>query len=580
MSDPHNRSCVSRLFPKWARALARAFLVGGLLAVLGCQGDALTPSVISIHIVAVPATDTLTLADWVFLTVRSDSTDAAPTHVTWTIFPGGDSTVSDTLWYHAKVAGTVLVQAVAMFDGGGIGVATRRVVTRPSQAPPVPTIVPLEPDDVEPVPIGDTIRLRGDVPASGTGSYSTEWFIGDTLDNTSRIATTGDTVQLAFAMPGTYPISFRVTNSAGAVATARYLAKWYDPITPATWRKRLSHSPISSLAQRPDGRLMISTAGMLGAYDSAGSLLWSVPGGGEIAVDGENATYTVPNGTLRRLAPDGTVSWSAAGNWSQPAIGADGLLRSEHVDNLLSGFDTTTVRAWSTTDSVVWNTRIPFFDPNASAIAPDSALYLVGSLDSLFSQSTQVMVAIAPGGSIRWTTSLNPVGPQVADLAIADDSTILALPNIVYALRPDGTIRWGAPIEGATRIVVGSERAFVLSATTLSAVALADGSIDWTVTLPAADVRNAEPAATANDEVVVPTGSYAIAYDAATGAERWRHQLAAPIATDLLLTADGTLILGDSLGYVEAIPLGAGPAASAWPMGGADAQRTHRAHIP
>jgi outer membrane protein assembly factor BamB len=125
---------------------------------------------------------------------------------------------------------------------------------------------------------------------------------------------------------------------------------------------------------------------------------------------------------------------------------------------------------------------------------------------------------------------------------------------------------------------VGHGRAFIVTDLEALALDLRDGSVAWAVAL---EYPTRGPALlTAGGDVIISSRTVIIGLDAATGAERWRHEMAGRLSAAPLLTAAGDLVVGDDQGYVESFPVGSGPLASPWPQPWADERRTGRQRLP
>jgi outer membrane protein assembly factor BamB len=170
-------------------------------------------------------------------------------------------------------------------------------------------------------------------------------------------------------------------------------------------------------------------------------------------------------------------------------------------------------------------------------------------------------------------------------IAVADDSTLIVTGDSVYGVRPGGTVRWSRAPGAASAVVgtggIGYYYYRIGAIGTLAAFQTTDGSEAWSVSVDSAPTGfGVGPVLTADGAVIFAAGRRFIALDAATGVERWRHQVAGNPMASPLLTDSGLLIVVDATGYVEGLAVGAAPANAPWPMAWGGNRRRGRTNTP
>ena len=382
---------------------------------------------------------------------------------------------------------------------------------------------------------------------------------------------------------GSYPVRARARDVHGAVSD------WSLPHTitvlgPAIeWFFSLGRCGASPAIAR-DGTIVVTRGHDIYAVDAAGTFKWSCPlpddavGSPAIAEDGtiytlcadrnlyavtasgalgwnygvgahlpDNSYYNSaawayapaigPEGTiyaagdyLYALNADGSLKWRwgrGDSTSSVPAIGLDGTLYVQVGDSFLYALDPDTTLRWRATAGSGVNWR----RPPSPAIAADGTIYA-----SNYEDVGVVLRAWQPDGTplrefaMGWGYASQPV--------VGDDGTVHCFGDGLYAIRPDGTIKWH----------YGSD----LFESFLSPALAADG------TCIATDVSYF-------DQHVCALGP--------DGARRWRFDYfnasAAPV-----IAADGTILAVHQSGLCAIA--GSSPlAASGWPMMQHDARHSN-----
>jgi len=202
----------------------------------------------------------------------------------------------------------------------------------------------------------------------------------------------------------------------------------------------------------------------------------------------------------------------------------------------------------------------PFKPAAAPAVAPDGTIYL--ALDT-------GLLAIAPGGEVSWR---NPaVRAQDGSPVIGPDGTVYVRGTdaTLYAVRPDGTLKWavapaapGAALVGLPRPAVGKDGTIYgvrpdSTQTRLELLAVSpNGSVRWRT--PIGRVLGEIIPAADGGVYVVGSGALHKAADTllavrGTGVVRWRLPLPPKITDDgvgLAIGGDGRPFLGRDSGVV------------------------------
>lgn len=291
------------------------------------------------------------------------------------------------------------------------------------------------------------------------------------------------------------------------------------------------------------------------APDSRPTEVWRVTAGGPMVGSptvGPDGTVfaTSHDGKLYAVAPDGAVRWRfAAGDriWSTPAVAEDGTVYTGSDDDHLYAID-------GATGSEKWRLRIGTCDPpigfgpegtrcdvdGGPTLGPDGTIYVGG--DGVY--------AVWPDGTLRWkfaTPEHVITTPALAPASAPNPGTVYAgcMDDALYAIAPDGTKAW----EMRTRRDIESSPAVAPDGTIyiggdddkLYAIA-PDGQVRWKV-VTGGDVRSS-PAIAADGTVYVGSHDgnlYAISAD---GAVKWRFAAADKIQGSPGIAADGTVLFG------------------------------------
>jgi outer membrane protein assembly factor BamB len=211
------------------------------------------------------------------------------------------------------------------------------------------------------------------------------------------------------------------------------------------------------IAVAEDGTIYMAGSVGLQAVSPDGAVRWALPASVKalpaIAEDGTLYLGTGGGAGLMAIDPGGTVLWVTPIDdiWSPPVIGPDGTIYQGTSDGTLYAIDPT--------GEVLWQFDAPpvgALSRNRAppAIAEDGTIY--------FGSEDHHLYALDPDGSERWrfptegpvrTPSIGVDGTiYFANDRIAEWSNnagrIVHVDSRMFAVHPDGTERWSAPLEG------------------------------------------------------------------------------------------------------------------------------------
>ncbi|MHC4621808.1 MAG: outer membrane protein assembly factor BamB family protein [Planctomycetota bacterium] len=248
----------------------------------------------------------------------------------------------------------------------------------------------------------------------------------------------------------------------------------------------------STPAVARDGSLYWGSSDSFARLRSDGTGIWQHIGlssnliVGSSPVLASDGTIYFTHDALFSLAPDGAVNWVHPFTWythSSPAIGPDGTIYTGSGDGKLYAF--------SSDGTVKWHHSILTYDRSPS-VGPDGTVY-IGTYHSY-------LYAFDPDGTYKWQF--------VTDESAFYDSTVSASPAIgpdgtvyfgthvsggasstahIYAVNPDGTLKWKYPISVQSGnpgivapLVVDTEGRVYACTDSGSCLGLApDGSLLW-----------------------------------------------------------------------------------------------------
>jgi outer membrane protein assembly factor BamB len=319
------------------------------------------------------------------------------------------------------------------------------------------------------------------------------------------------------------------------------------------------------------------------AIGPEGNLRWSLPvRSAAIPAIAQDGTIYLPvrDGEDRLIAidPAGTVLWATPIDrvWSAPAIGPDGTIYQNTSKGALHAVDPSGRVKWRFEASGPLSRN-----PSSPAIAEDGTIY--------FASEDQHLYALDPDGRERWRF---PTAGPVRSPSIGLDGTIyfgsdeiLAWSGYdhhttiaearMFALNPDGSERWSAPMEGHIwsgpsigfdgSIYTGTNSGFMYAFGS-------DGSLLWKVRVSAAGTP------TLAGDGSIYAGAPAIGFDGSiyqhgrvaaldgSGAPKWEFRTIAPGPVPYLLRAFDEL--GTNNGGYQSAP---------WPQERGERANTGRA---
>lgn len=292
--------------------------------------------------------------------------------------------------------------------------------------------------------------------------------------------------------------------------------------------------------------------------------LWSVSLGSPITgaptVGPDGTVYVgAHDGKLHAVSPDGVLVWSFATEdriWSTPAVAEDGTVYVGSDDDHLYAID-------GADGTLRWRFRIGACEPRVGfgpegvrcdvdggpTIGPDGTVYTGG--DGVY--------AVWPDGTLRWklaTAERVSTAPALAPPGSPEQGMVYAgsLDDGLYAVRPDGTRAWvfrtTRDIEASPSIGADGTIYFGSDDDKIYAVA-PDGSRRWAV-VTGGDVRAS--AAVAEDGTI-----YAGSYDGhlyaidSSGRVKWRFAAAGKIHGSPAVARNRVILFGAQDDHVYAL---------------------------
>jgi len=303
-----------------------------------------------------------------------------------------------------------------------------------------------------------------------------------------------------------------------------------------------------------DINAIYSNGTMKWKFTTEGQIMGSTPA---IAEDG-----TIYVGTwydyLYAINLNGTEKWRFDAQdtvASSPAIAEDGTI---YFGTMGSGYN---IYAVNPNGTEKWHYPTGYYITSDPAIGDDGTIY-IGSGDNY-------LYAMHPNGTLRWRF---PTGHYVkGPVSIADDGTVYfgSYDDYLYALYPNnGTMKWRYPIGTGTEtnpsigcdgtIYVGDDRLYAI---------YPNGTLRWAFDLgPNGCIHQSSPAISADGTIYVGTnigetsGGEIIAVNP-NGTEKWRKMIANKwVESSPSIAEDGTVYIGSSYdmetGYLYAFGIG------------------------
>ncbi|MBI4812845.1 MAG: PQQ-binding-like beta-propeller repeat protein, partial [Methanobacterium sp.] len=141
------------------------------------------------------------------------------------------------------------------------------------------------------------------------------------------------------------------------------------------------------------------------------------------------------NGYLYALYPTGVIKWfyysGSSLQVTTPSIGKDGTIYI-----LAAGY----LQAIETDGTLKWKVQVYSTNLVSPTVGTDGTIYITSYDNSGFLDTA--LYAINPDGTVKWNTTIADAGTIYGNLAIGSDGTIYVPGTNFYAVNPDGTIKW------------------------------------------------------------------------------------------------------------------------------------------
>jgi len=290
-------------------------------------------------------------------------------------------------------------------------------------------------------------------------------------------------------------------------------------------------SLLSSPAIGPDGTVYLHAGSKLYALSPDGVLLW------EAALDPEQATE----------AKVATITTTAAGLISSPAVGADGTIYLGSGSKFYA-IDPNGIERWSLETYSWWDEKSGLI-LSSPAIAKDGAIYVGAGCKIL---------AVDPDGGERWEFITGNL--VLSSPAIGSDGTIYvgSFDGKLYALNPASSLRWtfdtGWWIESSP--AVGEDGTIYITSGLKLYALNPDGEMRWAFT--AEDLLTSPVIGQGkgrDEDEAIYVGSwdgtlYAIDPD---GEERWSFTVEGMVLLPPVIDVNGTIYVSSSTGKLYAL---------------------------
>ena len=292
--------------------------------------------------------------------------------------------------------------------------------------------------------------------------------------------------------------------------------------------------------------------------------VWSLTTGGPMvgspSVGPDGTIYaTSHDGKLYAVAADGAVNWTFATRdrvWSTPAVASDGTVYIGSDDDHLYAVH-------SADGTEKWRLRIGQCDPpmgfgpegtrcdvdGGPTLGPDGTIYTGG--DGVY--------AVWPDGTIRWKFATSEhvlTAPALAPPGTPEAGTVYAgcIDDAFYAIAPDGTKKWEIrtlrDIESPPAVAPDGTIYFGGDDDAVYAVA-PDGTVKWKV-ITGADVRSS-PAVAADGTIYVGSHDGQLYAIAPEGNVRWRFATADKIQGSPAVASNGVVLFGSQDDHLYAV---------------------------
>ncbi|MBN2289741.1 MAG: PQQ-binding-like beta-propeller repeat protein, partial [Candidatus Glassbacteria bacterium] len=330
----------------------------------------------------------------------------------------------------------------------------------------------------------------------------------------------------------------------------------------------------SSPAVGPDSTVYVgSYDNYLYAVAPDGTLEWKFETGGRVfsspavAADG-TVIFGSGSGTVYALAADGSLKWeyeTGKAVLANLALGLDGTVYVAPWDEYLYALKPDGTLGWKVKlgeEPASWTVRA------GPVVDVDGTVY-VGA-DSLY--------AVRRDGTRKWSFGV-AAGRPSNPAAVGGDGTIyFPTAAAVYALHPDGGLKWSYPAGGMSSPALDSQgNLYFGSADSLLYCLDSTGALRWSYA--AGGAVHSSPAVGADSTVYFGSQDSTFYALSAAGELKWQFKTGGEIQAPPAIGPDGTAFVASLDGRLYAMDTGTGSGAlgSAWPEFGRDSRNSFRA---
>jgi parallel beta-helix repeat protein len=260
-----------------------------------------------------------------------------------------------------------------------------------------------------------------------------------------------------------------------------------------------------------------------------------------IATGSDGTIYAGSNGYLYALAPTGIIKWryyTGSSSWvSTPTIGKDGTIYISASSYL---------HALKTDGTLIWKIYIYSSDQVSPSVGADGTIYIPCYDNSGFLDPA--LYAINPNGTIKWNASLVNASFIKGNLAIASDGTIYVPGHsFLYAVNPDGTIKWSyafgnhqysSPSIGTDGTIYILAYGGALSGEPALYAINPDGTLKWRYTTKRASYG---AVALGSDGIIYLLDSGTLIALTPDGTQKWNYTAGTSSLSSPVIDANGTL---------------------------------------
>ena len=325
------------------------------------------------------------------------------------------------------------------------------------------------------------------------------------------------------------------------------------------------------------------------SYSTSTALPSSSPA---VAADG---TVYIGNdiGSFYAINSDGSLQWVQSDAWgpgwirSSPAIAPNGTvcvgISFEYMDEFGHFYDCGYVLAYHRDGSVAWYRATAGFVNSAPVIDTDGNVFVVSSRE-LDLGSPPLLQAFSPGGEQKWSCAIGgesdpalgidgtvyvgsdqlyaikpdgslkwiyTTGSAVSAPSIAEDNTIYIGSDQLYAINPDGSLKWSYPLGSTVHsAAIGSDGTVYVCSDQLY-VFTPDGSLQWSYATGGA--MDSAPAIDAAGTAYVGCDDHKLYAINADASLKWTYTTGGALHSAPAIGADGTVYVGSNDSKLYAI---------------------------